>query len=174
MDNNYYHKESIKGLISSEIALEQRIIYQAKKLAGKLNEEIEKGNDKTAFMIALLLAAFKDFLDVILTFLVIGVIPGVTFSVGLFLTSFLFFFMLGKGWFLRWKMKFYFWFLGLFIDGIPAVSVLPMNVMLVLYAWYKVKKRAEKAKSKLKNLNNLTEKEIGDLNNDISLLESAL
>lgn len=171
-DNNYSDRNILREGILRDANIEQRIIHQARKLAEKLNIEIEKGNDDTAFMIALLLAAFKDFLDIVLDFLLIGLIPGVSFAIGLFLTSFLFFFMLGKGWFLKWKIKFWFWFLGLFIDGLPLFNALPINVLLVLYAWRLTKKRAEKGKLKLKDLSNLTEKEINELNNDISLLET--
>jgi len=165
-------EEIKKEGIIYDLNLEKRVVSAAKGLAAKLNEEIAKGNDTGAFMLAVLLAAFKDFIDVVLAFLVVGEIPGVNFLVGLFLTSFLFFFMLGKGWFLKWRIKFWFWVLGLFVDGLPVVGILPMNTLLVLYAWRITKKRAEKGKLKLRNLNNLTEKEIGMLNNDISLLET--
>lgn len=161
MENLITNREGIKG----------RIISAAQELAGKLNEEIAKGNDTKAFMIALLLAAFKDFIDIILTVTLVGLIPGVNWAVGLFLTSFLFFFMLGKGWFLKWRIKLWFWILGLFIDGIPAVSALPINTLLVLYAWRLAKKRKAGAEIKMRDLSNLTENEINRLNNDISLLE---
>ena len=153
------------------MGIKQKIVSQAQRLAGKLNEEIEKGNDTRAFMIAMLLATFKDFLDIILTFALVGLIPGVNFAVGLFLTSFLFFFMLGKGWFLKWKIRMWFWVLGLFIDGLPAFSALPINTLLVLYAWRLAKKRKAGAEIKLRDLSNLTEHEVNRLNNDISLLE---
>ncbi len=152
--------------------VQAKITDAARSLAGKLNKEIEKGNDNTAFMIAILLAVFKDFIDIILTFTMVGLIPGVNFAVGLFLTSFLFFFMLGKGWFLKWKLRIWFWVLGLFFDGLPAFSALPVNSLLVLYAWRLAKKRKAHAEVKMKDLHNLTEKEIGALNADISLLEA--
>lgn len=160
-------------MIDKGYSIRQRVVHQAKELAEKLNTEIEKGNDNGAFMIALLLAAAKDFLDILLDLLLIGLIPGVGFLVGLFLTSFLFFFMLGKGWFLKWKIRFWFWILGFFVDGLPGFNALPINTLLVLYAWRLTKKRAKQGKLKLKNLSNLTEKEINELNNDISLLEEA-
>jgi len=151
--------------------IERNIITGAQKLAKKLNVEIEKGNDTGAFMIAMLLASFKDYLDIILTVTLIGLIPGVNFAVGLFLTSFLFFFMLRKGWFLKTRIKIWFWILGLFVDGLPAFSVLPINTLLVLYAWRLTKKRKAGAEVKLRDLSQLTEREINQLNNDISLLE---
>ncbi|MBX4181408.1 hypothetical protein KW807_00915 [Candidatus Parcubacteria bacterium] len=151
---------------------QRRITDAARSLAEKLNKEIEKGNDNSAFMIAVLLAAFKDFLDIILTVTFVGLIPGVDFVVGLFLTSFLFFFMLGKGWFLKWRLRVWFWVLGLFFDGLPLFSALPTNTLLVLYAWRLTKKRKVNAEVKMKDLHNLTEKEINALNADISLLEN--
>jgi hypothetical protein len=170
MENDNYSTIKVGGGQNIEVTISS----WAKSLAEKLNKEIEKGNDTTAFMIAVSLAAFKDFLDIIAALTLIEVIlPGTTFAVGLFLTSFLFFFMLGKGWFLKWRIRFWYWILGLFFDGIPLVSALPINTLLVLYAWRLTKKRAKKGKLKLQNLNDLTEGEISALNNDISLLESS-
>ncbi len=164
----------IYSRIAENIDIEQKITSAARELAQKLNIEIEKGNDEGAFLIALSLAAAKDFTDAILIFIGVGLIPGVPFIVGLFLTSFLFFFMLGKGWFLKWRLKVWFWILGLFVDGLPVFSALPINVLLVLYAWKLTKKRAERGKLKLKDLNNLSSREIDRLNKDISLLEKSV
>ena len=99
------YSNRIIGEIRRDLNVEQKIIASAKNLALKLNVEIEKGNDTSAFMLALLLAAFKDFLDIILAIALIGLIPGVSFTFGLFLTSFLFFFMLGNGWFLTTRLR---------------------------------------------------------------------
>ncbi|MEX2010416.1 MAG: hypothetical protein WD874_01265 [Parcubacteria group bacterium] len=151
--------------------IQEKTIDAARELAGKLNREIAKGNDTQAFMLAMILASFKDFLDIILTFTLIGLIPGVNFTLGLFLTSFLFFFMLGKGWFLKLRIKIWFWVLGLLVDGLPAFSVLPMNTLLVAYAWRLAKKRGVTAQEKLHNLENLSTREVQRLNEDISLLE---
>ncbi len=123
-------------------SIKQGIVHEARKLADKLNVEIEKGHDTTAFMIAVLLASFKDFLDIVLDFLVIGFIPGVSFAIGLFLTTFLFFFLLGKGWFLTTRIRIWFFVFGLFVDGLPLFNALPINTILVLYAWRLIKKRA--------------------------------
>ena len=163
MDNSIIERERVGNLI----------IQEARRLAEKLNKEIEKGNDNMAFMIAIMLATFKDFIDIFLTLTFIGLIPGTNFAVGLFLTSFLFFFMLGKGWFLKWKIRVYFWVLGLFVDGLPGFSALPINTILVLYAWRLTKRRKDNAEIKLRNLENLTTHEINRLNTDISLLEKA-
>ena len=152
----------------------RRIIIQgARELAGKLNAEIAKGNDTGAYMIALLLAGFKDFLDVILNFTGVGEIPGVNFGCGLFLTSFLFYFMLSKGYFLTTRLRIWFWVLGLFVDGLPLFSTLPINLLLVLYAWRLAKKRAANAEINLRDLQKLSQKEVDALNKNISLLENS-
>ncbi|MEK7194078.1 MAG: hypothetical protein AAB660_00120 [Patescibacteria group bacterium] len=158
--------------LTVERGMRQEIISGAQELAGKLNAEIAKGNDTTAFMIALLLATFKDFLDVILTITLVGLIPGVNFAIGLFLTSFLFFFMLSKGWFLKTRIRVWYWILGLFFDGLPGFAALPINSLLVLYAWRLAKKRKAGAEMKLENLDHLTTNEVARLNSDISLLEN--
>ena len=154
-------------------SVQRQVIRGARDLAEKLNGEIGKGNDVGAFTIALSLALCKDFLDILLTVFLVGLIPGVSFLLGLFLTSFLFFFMLGKGWLLRWRLKFWFGFFGLFIDGLPLLNTLPTNTLLVLYAWRIVKKRAAKATLKLRELDKMTNYEIEELNSEITLLESS-
>ncbi|MDP2656534.1 MAG: hypothetical protein Q8P11_03140 [bacterium] len=191
MSDNYNRsrKESLIGRYIEDINLEQRIIGQARALADKLNREIEKGNDSMAFMVALVLAACKDVIDLVPGGLigVISMIPvvgiaiaaallpvlkAITTLTGFFFTGFIFFFLLGKGWFLTTRIKIIFWGLGLFMDNLPLIGELPMNIFVVLYAWRLVKKRARNGELKLRNLNNLTEKEIVALNKDISLLES--
>jgi hypothetical protein len=99
------------------------------------------------------------------------VIPGVTWLTGAFLTGFLFYFMYGKGYFLKWRLRFWFIVLGWFVDGLPGFNALPINTLLVLYAWKLARKRKENAHSMLENFHSLSDKEIEDLNNDISLLE---
>lgn len=168
------YDSQIGNRITRNISIQQRTISAAETLARKLNKEIEKGNDTVAFLIAMLLAGFKDFLDIILNVLLIGEVPGVNFLTGLFLTSFLFFFMLKKGYFLKTRLKIWFWVLGLFFDGLPLFSTLPTNVLLVAYAWRLAKKRKAHAEIKLENLDNLTTQEITSLNNNIGLLEDGV
>ncbi len=172
-DANLSRRVALRDRALRDLNAERQITQLAKNLASKLNEEIAKGDDVVAFMIALLLAAFKDFLDIVLDFFGVGLIPGVSFSFGLFLTSFLFFFMYGKGYFLKWRLQFWFWVLGLGVDNLPAFNALPINTLLVLYAWRLARKRAAKGKQKLENLNNLTEHELKALDDDISLLEAS-
>ncbi len=153
------------------------MVSAAEGLAQKLNKEIEKGNATGAFMIAILLATFKDILDIYLNALnitFVGVLSGVEFVVSLFLTSFLFFFMLSKGWFLKTRIKIWYWILSIFFEGLPGFSLLPISTLLVLYAWRLAKKRKANAEIKLENLDNLTAQEINSLNNDIGSLEDGV
>ncbi len=171
-ENENNRKYKVFEGIENDVGFKKQITSFARTLAEKLNKEIEKGNENIAFMLALLLALFKDFLDTIVALTAAeAFVPGITFVIGLFLTSFLFFFMLGKGWLLRWRLRLWFLFLGLFIDGIPFISAFFMNTFLVLYAWRLTKKRARNAKITLKNLDRFTDREITKLNEDISLLE---
>lgn len=148
-----------------------KIIDAAKKLAVKLNEEIEKGNDTVAFMTALFIAAAKDSIDWILSLAAVGLIPGVGFTISVFVSAFLFFFMLGKGWFLSLRLKFWYWVLGLFVEGLPVFNLLPINSLLVLYAWRLTKKRAEESSIKLNHLNQMTRRQIRRLNQSIDVIE---
>jgi len=158
--------------------LEIGLTEAAKRLAEKLNQEIERGNDFMAFTFALLLAGIKDTLDLGLTALLIGLFAFLgpftfIFEIpGIFLSAFLFAFLWGKGWFLKGRIKIIRWILALFIDNIPGIDAFPMNVFMVLYAWRIVKKRARAAEEKLEKIKELTEKEIEDFNKDLSLLDT--
>jgi hypothetical protein len=149
-----------------------KIIESAKKLADKLNEEIEKGNDTSAFLVALGVAILKDSMDIILSFAVVGLVPGVGLAISLFVTTFLFFFMLGKGWFLSARLRFWFWVLSFFVDGLPLFNTLPTSSLLVLYAWRLTKKRAADGSTKLKRLNSLTRRSVRRLNQAMYTVES--
>jgi hypothetical protein len=149
----------------------RKIIESARKLAEHLNEEIEKGNDTGAFLIAIGVAVAKDSMDIILDLAVVGLVPGLGFAISLFVTTFLFFFMLGKGWFLQTRVRIWFWVLGLFVDGLPVFNALPIDTILVLYAWHLTKKRSGESAEKLKSLNSLTRRNVRRLNQTIQALE---
>ena len=163
--------------MEERLRIETIVTDAAKRLAKKLNQEIERGNDFVVFTFALILAGIKDALDLGLTALLIALFAFLgpfTFILeipGIFLSVFLFAFLWGKGWFLKGRIKIIRWILALFIDNIPGVSALPMNIFMVLYAWRIVKKRAKAAEEKLEKIKELTEKEIEDLDKDISLLD---
>ncbi len=145
----------------------------ARQLAEKLNEEIARGNEYTAFTIAALLAAAKDIIDFGLGAFLIGLIPIAGQLPGYFLSAFLTYFLWRKGWFLRTRIRVIWWSLGIFFDNLPAFNMLPINTLVVLYAWHIVRKRGDAARKKLNALHELTQEEISRLNNDISLLDNA-
>lgn len=148
-----------------------KIIEASRRLAERLNSEIEKGNTTGPFLLALGIALIKDSLDIILTLAVVGLVPGLGWAISLSVTTFLFFFMLGKGWFLKTRVRIWFWILGFFVDGIPAFDMLPITSILVIYAWHLTKKRAKEADFKLRRLNSLTRRETRNLNQIIGTLE---
>ncbi len=160
------------------------VIEAAERLAEKLNEEIARGHATAAFLIALALAAFKDFFDffanLILALLaaipVVGPVLAAVFAehqiaVGIFISLTLAIFLWGKGWFLQTRIKAVWWVLGFFIDNIPAVSALPITTFAVLYAWGIVRKRAAAAEKKLPQMQKMTADQIESLYDDLSGLD---
>ncbi len=152
---------------------------EARRLVAKLNKEIEKGNDFAAFMVAIMLAMFKDFIDIVffalkafLTFTVFGIAMAlplviIAWTFGLFLSLFIFFFLKGKGWFLRTRVRIYYLIFACFIGTLPGFSALPLNTILVLYSWRLVKKRARKAEEKLKSVNRMTEQGLREAEREV-------
>jgi hypothetical protein len=180
MEDNYFNRVGTQ--IKKDIDIEEAIVSSAIKLASRLNKEIERGHAGIAFFIAILLAAFKDFQDIIwgligdalLAAFGIGVIPlAITWAVGLFVSVTLTYFLWRKGWFIKTKIWIIWVIVGIFFENIPVFEMLPLEVLTVLYAWRNVRKRAKKAKHKLKNIDKLTAQEITALNEDIGLLENA-
>jgi|SRR3989344_7324151 len=167
------HQNTLKlpRRLSKVVGPEKIIIDAAAKLAERLNKEIERGNDTAAFTIAIIFAASKDGLDIVLGAALFGLIPFFGQIPGLFITAFLTFFLWGKGWLLRTRIKVIWWVAGFFIDNLPAVNLLPIETIAVLYAWHNVRERKNIAEEKLKNLKSLTMEEINNLNNNIELLD---
>src|SRR3989338_3387658 len=77
----------------------------------------------------------------------------------------------GKGWFMKTKVMLAWWGLGFFVDSLPLASLLPLTSISILYAWRHVKKRSRAAEKKLADLEKLTQNEIEDLDQDISILD---
>lgn len=148
---------------------------QARSLVYKLNEEIDKGNDMFAFTTALMLAMFKDFIDLCFFALKVKlaatgigiaiVLPLALFAwaTGVFLTVFIYFFLLGKGWCKRMRLRIIYWILGFFVANFPVFSALPINTLLVLYAWRLVRKRGLQASRDLGEINIKTRKDLLEL-----------
>lgn len=143
-----------------------RLSDAAKSLAGKLNKQIEMGHESTAFSIAIMLAIMKDALDLGLDAVLIGLIPVVGQLPGYFLSAVLTYFLWGKGWFLKSKMKIIYLVCSVFFDNLPLFNALPLNTINVLYAWKVVKESGESAAKTMENLHALSEKELAELNEE--------
>lgn len=147
--------KEIGGIIATARAHQIKSAFQ---LAGHLNQLIKDGHVTTAFMIALMLAGAKDGWDWTLGKIpIVGLIGGTCISLALFL------FLWGKGMFKRGKIKMARFILILFFDNIPLIKNIPMNTLMVLYAWHVVKKRAREAEEKLQNLKEQTGHELEDM-----------
>lgn len=150
----------------------------AEALVRKLNEEIEKGHDILVFIIMIYLALMKDVLDLVGAFAEFVPVAGsaadlAQSALGVFLGALLFAFLWGKGYFLRLRIRIIHMVLGIFFDNLPVFKLMPINVLMVIYAWHIVRKRARKAKKKLEEYtgSKLSRREAYKLSRDPSLLE---
>lgn len=130
-----------------------------KKLAGKLDQMIQQGNDSSVLLIGISLALLKDGVaDIALDFLLIGEIPVIGQLPGMAVSIGLMYFMWGSGMMVnKIKTKVV---LLLVVDMFPLLNNIPMTVVAVLMCWQGVKERALKAQSDLSDLNNKTNAEI--------------
>lgn len=118
----------------------------------RLKREIELGQDATAFVIALLIAASKDGLDVALDIVVVGEIPFVGQIPGLLISLALTYFLWKKRWLgqsARLNVRAMYYGLALFGDNLPLINDLPLNVIAVLWAWHRIRNRAAAAAEEL-------------------------
>ena len=161
---NRYAAELQRARKGSTIIAEQVISEAARRTAEHLNKKIGRGEATTAFMVAMVLAGFKDFADLV----ILSWLPVIGTVLGAFISLTLFFFLLGKGWFLRWRIRIIYLVVGFFFDNIPGFSALPMNMLAVLYAWHNVRKEADEATEKLKNLKNATASQLAEIESDFS------
>lgn len=133
----------------------------AQRVAAKLNQMIAQGRENTAFAIAIFLAILKDGLDIGIDFFIVGEIPIIGQLPGLFISATLMYFLWGKGWFNRTKVKIILWGLGFLVDNLPfLINDLPMTTLTVFMAWHIIRKRARQAEKDLEKLHELTEEEL--------------
>lgn len=153
---------------ADKINTEQSVVEFAQKVAGKLNKLIEQGHDTTAFGIAIALACLKDGVDIGLDFIIVGEIPIIGQSPGIFISVALIYFLYGKGYFNNTKIKIILWGLGLFADNLPfLINDLPMTVLSVLMAWHVVRKRARKAEEDMQELPKKTMEELETIGQEV-------
>lgn len=111
------------------------------KLALQHRKSIEEG-DLSVFIPAFAFAIAKDgFLDMIP---ILGQVFGFPIAVYLFVFSW------GRG---TWKLRLVVGVLS-FLDMIPAVGIIPMSTLSVVYIFYHVSKKAGLARKELKSLEN--------------------
>lgn len=120
-------------------------------IAERLNREIEAGHDTSVFLFALGLALLKDgLLDWGLNLLGIGLIPIVGQIPGWLVSGILYYFLWGKGWFRRTKIRISYWILALFFDNLPGFEELPLTIIEVGFAWWVIRHRARQAETELR------------------------
>lgn len=111
---------------------------EAAKLAFKLRQTVKKHED-SPWIIAFVMAISCDYIDTI---------PIAGWIISWFFRPFLFIFLFGKG---TWKVKLVYYII-LFLDFIPIISMLPLGTTCVFYAWYKSKEKHDEGKDGLKAL----------------------
>ncbi len=120
-------------------------------IAERLNREIEAGHDASVFIFALWLAILKDgLLDWGLNLIGIGLIPIVGQIPGWLVSGILYYFLWGKGWFRRTKIRVGYWVLALFFDNLPGFEELPLTTIEVCLAWWMIRHRARQAETELR------------------------
>ncbi len=152
-----------------KISADRIVLEAAERVARKLNKLIEDGHDTTAFLIAILLAAFKDCVDLGLNLFLIGLFPILGQLPGLFISATLMFFLWGKGWFNKTKIKIIWWVFGIFFDNLPLLNTMPMTVFTVLMAWHVVRKKARKAEEDLEKIKEKTLEELEEIEKDTEI-----
>lgn len=115
-------------------------------IGGKLLKEIKDGKSSALFL-SILLAVVVDFSD----FFLIGQIPVVGTIIKLIATTALTFILWDVGGFIKWKVRFLLW-AGTLLELIPIVATLPIYTLSILWAYFKIKKRAGEAEIELNNI----------------------
>lgn len=168
----------------SYLFTEDQIREAAKKTSDWLVSEIKAGQAYGVLTAVLLLALVKDFFEAITNLFLVGfildVVPGLRLIINGFFFGILHFFMQNGGWFfnkkLYYEVRLLLWGLGFFIENVPAINTLPMTTISVFMIWRKIKKRAEKAKIELEDLQYLAAEEIewireAQVENEVALKE---
>jgi|GEM_PF-5812128 len=157
---------------STALLLKHEIKLIAKKIAAKLEKQIRDGDDVAAISILIFLAFLKDgLLDIGLDFLGIGLIPIIGQAPGWAVSTILYYFMFGKGYFLKQRAKMnaraWLYVLGFIVDGLPVVEELPATTLMVVHTIRLIKKRARQAKIDLQKLNSATDDEVRRLEKEL-------
>lgn len=147
-------RQRVRDLLTRKAGIEQLV----KRVVAQLNKQIKAGHDVVPFMVAIGVAFIKDASD----FFVVA--TSVTWAINLFL----FYFLWGKGYFLKQRIQIIRWGLSFVIESIPVINVLPINTMTMFYAWHVVRKRARKAKKRLDTIQEASREELESIENEIN------
>jgi len=154
--------------LAASVHSRRKTLLATELIAEKLNKQIAEGNDVFAFSIALALAMIKDGVDIGLDFIFgVGEIPVLGQVPGYILSGILTYFLWGKGWFLAPKIRLAYYGLGLFVDNLPLANDLPMNTLVVLYAWHNVREKAKRSQEWLRELGRASEKRIREIEHEL-------
>jgi hypothetical protein len=150
---------------------EGQVQNAAKKVAGWLQEEIDRGHRLTAFTILLTFALIIDAWELIMNFVGAGeifdILP-IGWVVHATISFILWYFMSMQGWWAqskaqgfvnKYELKIIFWGLS-FLDGVPVIDTLPFQTFAVLKVWKRVKKRADEAQEELAEFERSTANEL--------------
>ena len=113
--------------------------------AAKLQKDIDRSKDTFVFTIALALALTHDLGDFIPLFGQVG---------GPILAALNWWFLTSNDWFRESETQLralYLW-LAFFVDSIPVVNMLPLNTLIVLYAWSGIQDAGKAAQKRLAEL----------------------
>ena len=154
--------------LASSLHSRKKTLLVTELIAEKLNKQIAEGNDVLAFSIALALALIKDIVDVALDFIFgVGEIPVLGQIPGYIISGILTFFLWGKGWFLKPKIRLAYYGLGLFVDNLPLANNLPLQTLTVLYAWHNAREKAKQSQGWLQELGRASEKRIREIEREL-------
>ena len=125
-------------------------LRNATRLAFEHRKRVAAG-DLSVCILPLALAMAKDGL--------LDFIPFIGLFFGVFITTYLFIFMWGRG---RWILRILFFFVAT-VGNLPFIKLLPFDTISVLFAYFLARKDVAKAKEKLEKVNQVIPRLADDL-----------
>lgn len=128
------------------VEIEKLEIKAGVQIGQKLFKEMQDGKSSALFF-SVLLAVLVDFID----FLIIGQVPVVGTAIKLIATISLTVILWNVGGFIKWKVRFLLWG-GTVLEIIPLVATLPIYTLSIIWAYFRIKKKAEEAEEDVNNI----------------------
>ncbi len=127
-----------------------------KKSIAALKGDIDRSKHRDVFLFALLTAVANDFADPLAEWAGTAIQPvvgTVTFSwletmASWGLTFFTWWYLTSNGWFKdsERRIRFIFWVVSFFLEGIPFVKELPLHTVVTVYAWLDIQEKGSTAR----------------------------